>query len=69
MGEKLDGVECYHSSFTEEQIKKLIQFSKENNLLMSGGSDYHGTNKPYINLGTGQGILKVPKNIIENWQI
>ncbi|MBP3463371.1 MAG: PHP domain-containing protein [Clostridia bacterium] len=69
MGEKLDGVECYHSSFTEEQIEKLIQFSKENNLLMSGGSDYHGTNKPYINLGTGQGILKVPKNIIENWQI
>ena len=34
---------------------------------MSGGSDYHGDNKPDIHLGYGKGNLKIEKEIIKNW--
>lgn len=64
----IDGIECYYSNFTEEQIQTVTEFCKQNNLLMSGGSDYHGKNKPEIELGIGRGNLKVPANITYNWK-
>lgn len=63
----IDGIECYYSNFTEDQISELIDYCHKNNLLISGGSDYHGNNKPEISLGIGKGNLKVPTNIIDNW--
>lgn len=64
----LDGIECYYSTFTDEQTKYLIEFCKRNDLLISGGSDYHGKNKKDINLGIGKGKLEVPDEIIYNWK-
>lgn len=64
---KIDGVECYYSKFTNEQINGLVEFCKENNLFMSGGTDYHGDNRPEIEIGIGKGELKVPYSIISNW--
>lgn len=64
----LDGIECYYSTFTDEQTQYLIEFCKRNNLLISGGSDYHGKNKKDINLGIGKGNLEVPDTIICNWR-
>ena len=63
----IDGFECYHSSFSEEQIDYIVNYCKENNLLMSGGSDCHGDNKPGINLAVGKGNLNVNEEIIECW--
>ncbi|MCX4255211.1 MAG: phosphoesterase, partial [Bacilli bacterium] len=63
----IDGIECYYSNFTEEQTNELINYCNQNNLLISGGSDYHGNNKPEISLGIGKGNLQVPSNIIDNW--
>lgn len=63
----IDGVECYHSEFTEENIKHLNEYCDKNNILKSGGSDYHGENKPDINLATGKGNLRIPTEIISNW--
>lgn len=37
----LDGIECVHSKHSSEQVEFLENFCKENNLLMSGGSDFH----------------------------
>ena len=37
------------------------------NLYTSGGTDFHGTNKPDIELGIGQGNLNIEKKVIENW--
>jgi hypothetical protein len=48
---EIDGVECFYNTFTNEQTEFLLNFCKENNLLVSGGSDYHGANRPHINLG------------------
>lgn len=51
----LKGIEVYHSSHTKEEIDLYIKLANEFNLLISGGSDYHGpTVKPNIQLGTGE---------------
>lgn len=63
----IDGIECMHSTFTEEQIKYLIDLCNKRNYLKSGGSDYHGKNKPNIDMGCGKGNLKIPNEWVEEW--
>ena len=63
----IDGFECYHSSFSEDQIDYIVKYCKNNNLLMSGGSDCHGDNKPGINLAVGKGNLNIDEEIIKSW--
>ena len=65
----LDGIECFYTTFSKEQTNYLVNFAKERNLLISGGSDYHGTNKENHNLGVGRGNLKISKDIINNYKI
>lgn len=51
----LKGIEVYHSSHNEEEINYYLEIAKKYNLLISGGSDYHGpTVKPDIELGAGK---------------
>ena len=47
----LDGIECFYTTFSEEQTNYLLAFAKKRNLLISGGSDYHGTLKQNHYLG------------------
>lgn len=63
----LDGIECAHSSFTVEQIADLNDFCREHGLLRSGGSDYHGSRKPGVELGTGCGQLAVTVAYLDEW--
>ena len=63
----LDGIECAHSAFTPEQTEDLNRFCLEHNLLRSGGSDYHGSRKPDISLGTGRGQLHVTEEYLSGW--
>lgn len=65
----IDGLEVYHSSFTKEQMEFLKLYCKDNNLLMSGGSDCHGERKKDRKLGTGYDNLNISKDIIKNWHI
>lgn len=46
----IKGLECYYSRYTLDEVKFLINCANSNNLLISGGSDYHGTNKENIQL-------------------
>lgn len=46
-----DGIECYYSRFFPHQEKQWINLAKERNLLISGGSDYHGVVRPDVPLG------------------
>lgn len=39
---KIDGVEVYHYTADEEQRKKLMQIAKAHDLIVTGGSDFHG---------------------------
>ena len=51
----LIGIEVYHSSHSKEEMDKYLKLANELNLLISGGSDYHGINtKPDIELGYGK---------------
>ena len=51
----LKGIEVYHSSHTQEEIKYYLEIANKYGLLISGGSDFHGkTVKPDIELGTGK---------------
>ncbi len=63
----LDGIECYYSNFTEEQINELLEYCKINNLYTSGGTDYHGKKRPGVELGIGRGNLQIPESIIKDW--
>ena len=56
----LIGMECNYVSFTPEQTALALRLCGEFGILPSGGSDFHGTNKPGISLGTGKGTLAVP---------
>lgn len=64
---ELDGIECFHPSATLENRKLLVEYAEANNLFKSGGSDYHGKKKPNIEIGIGNGDLKISKDLIKNW--
>ena len=50
----LMGIEAYHSIFNEENVNNSLDLANKYNLLISGGSDYHGKSvKPKVELGTG----------------
>lgn len=63
----IDGIECFYTDFTEKQTEYLINLCKQKGLYKSGGSDYHGENKPKISLARGYGNLNINKKIIEDW--
>lgn len=56
----LDGIECFYSTYTPSQRKNMMKLAKKHQLCPSGGSDFHGENKPYIALGKGKGNLSIP---------
>jgi len=63
----LKGIEVYHSTHSKAEEDKYLEIAKRLNLLVSGGSDYHGyTVKPDIQIGVGKGNLKIKKLSILN---
>ncbi len=41
----IEGLECYYSRYTTDECNFLVECAEKYNLLISGGSDWHGTNK------------------------
>ena len=56
----LDGMETLYSTYDEETTALAERMAAEFGILSSGGSDYHGGNKPHIQMGVGQGNLTIP---------
>ncbi len=63
----LDGLECYYSTFTPEQIAEITALCKRKGLFMSGGCDFHGKLRPGISIGTGKGDLSIPDSVVADW--
>ncbi len=61
----LKGIEAYHSSNNSYESDKLRSLAIKHELLISGGSDFHGVIKPNISLGTGRGGMKIPMRILD----
>lgn len=62
----LAAMETLYSSFSPEQTALARKIAREYSLKESGGSDFHGSAKPDIRLGTGKGNLAVPADFIRS---
>lgn len=61
----LQGIEVFYSMNQEGDDNLVGSLAKEMGLLMTGGSDFHGSTKPHIDLGVGRGNLYVPNSLLE----
>lgn len=61
----LEGIEAYYSGYSPPQVKRYRRLGEKYNLVLSGGSDFHGDAKKAIALGTGPGSLRVPDELLE----
>lgn len=60
----LDGIEGYYTEYTDEMNFRYRKMAEDIGLLLSGGSDFHGTNKDGYELGSGKGNLKIPYDLL-----
>ena len=65
-GHGLQGIEVYYTEHNEKQISRYRLLAERNNLLLTGGSDFHGANMAGVELGTGRGSLQIPYILFEN---
>jgi hypothetical protein len=62
----LDGLEIWHPGHKPGQIRRLRRLARENNLLETGGSDFHGEERPGIEIGRGRaGAMHIGRPIYE----
>lgn len=65
-GYGLTTIEAWHSEHSEADVRACLALARRFGLGVSGGSDYHGGNKPGIRLGVGRGGLRVGLDVLEN---
>lgn len=61
----LDGMEAVYSSYTPDQRSVLRRMAARTGLVATGGSDFHGSFKPGLFVGTGRGDLDVPGEMLD----
>lgn len=57
----LMGLEAYYYSHSRSEEEYFLRLSRKLAILVTGGSDFHGDNKPKVALGRGNGNLLVPR--------
>ena len=62
----LVGLEAIYSTYMGMDESNMRRLARKFDLKISGGSDFHGTIKPHIDLGVGKGNLKIPYEILTN---
>ncbi|MGP8223379.1 MAG: PHP domain-containing protein [Acidimicrobiales bacterium] len=60
----LGGMECYYGRYSPEDRAGLAAMAKRHDVVATGGSDFHGTFKPDLLVGTGTGDLDVPDTVL-----
>jgi len=65
----LDGMETAYSKYSAETAALAERIAAEFGLKNSGGSDFHGENKPDIAMGVGRGELKIPLQWLEKLRV
>lgn len=63
--EGLLGIEVYYSTHKPRQTSEYSQIAHRLDLLVTGGSDFHGLTRPDIKVGVGRGNLKVPDALLD----
>lgn len=62
----LAGIEAIYSTYNNQDTRDMMDLAKKYDLLLSGGSDFHGANKPGLDMAVGYGKLFVPEEILIN---
>lgn len=62
----LVGMECIYSLYSGEESRYLMEIAESHGLLVTGGSDFHGSRKPHIQMGSGCGNMEVSHTVLEN---
>ncbi len=60
----LAGIEARYAAYAPRQRSGLLSLARRFDLVATGGSDYHGTIKPDLAVGSGRGDLKVPDRVL-----
>lgn len=60
----LMGIETYYPSHSSKIKKQLIEYGKKYNIVLTGGSDYHGDIREHTSMAVGK-KLKVPAELLE----
>lgn len=60
----LMGIEAFYSTYNNQDVRDMQRLAAKYGLLVSGGSDFHGANKPGLDLGCGYGKLYVPEEAL-----
>ena len=60
----LMGIEAVYSTYSNQDQRDMLRLADKYDLLLSGGSDFHGTNKPGLDLAVGYGKLFVPEDFL-----
>ena len=63
--EGLAGIEGYYTEYTPQMFEKYNVMARELGLIVSGGTDFHGKNKPHISIGVGYGNLRIPYSVLD----
>lgn len=58
------GIEAIYATYNSAQERQMRKLADKYHLLISGGSDFHGANKPGLDLGSGFGKLVVPEDVL-----
>ena len=61
----LKGIEVYYSEHTDLQVSLYKRIAQKYNLLMTGGTDFHGTRKAAVHMGVGKGNLRIPYRLVK----
>ncbi|MDY6906339.1 MAG: ribonuclease III [Thermodesulfobacteriota bacterium] len=61
----IGGIEAFYPGHSTDQTSKYIGLAQQHDLLITGGTDFHGDLIPDIKLGTGRGDFSVDVNIYE----
>ena len=59
------GLEAYYGRYDAAQRAELVALARRHGLVPTGGSDYHGTVKEGLHVGTGEGDLRVPDDVLD----
>ncbi len=61
----LDGLEAWNSGATRNDIDWYITLARRRGLLVTGGSDFHGSEGGAVQIGRGRGQLRIPYRCVE----
>ena len=61
----LAGIEVYYPGHSPQQIRQYTELARKYGLLITGGTDFHGTITPQIKMGSGKGSLFIPYLLYE----